>query len=73
MEEMLLYTAELKRPLQESAASKRQAVDALIRDLSLEGCRATLIGNVLHRGISGGQVRPLPERHSTLQLNWCTM
>ena len=53
---MLLYTAELKRPMQESAASNKQAVDALIRDLSLEGCRASLIGNVMHRGISGGQV-----------------
>ncbi len=57
MEEMLLYTAELKRPLSESLASKREAVDALIEDLNLGSCRRTRIGNALHRGISGGQAR----------------
>lgn len=57
VEEMLLYTAQLKRPLREDTASKRAAVDALIRDLGLDGCRNTRIGNAMHRGISGGQVR----------------
>ena len=57
MEEMLLYTAELKRSLGESLASKREAVDALIEDLGLVACRGTRIGNAMHRGISGGQVR----------------
>ena len=57
MEEMLLYTAELKRPLGESTASKREAVDMLIEDLNLGACRRTRIGNSLHRGISGGQAR----------------
>ena len=57
MEEMLLYTAQLKRPLREDTASKRAAVDALIRDLGLDGCRNTRIGNAMHRGISGGQAR----------------
>ena len=58
VEEMLMYTAELKRPLRERTASKRRAVDALIEDLNLSGCRATRIGNSMHRGISGGQVSP---------------
>jgi ABC-type multidrug transport system ATPase subunit len=53
--EMLLYTAELKRPLKESSASKREAVDMLIEDLNLGACRSTRIGNRMHRGISGGQ------------------
>ena len=57
VEEMLMYTAELKRPLKETTASKREAVDTLIEDLNLTGCRKTRIGNSLHRGISGGQVR----------------
>ena len=57
VEEMLMYTAELKRPLRESTASKRAAVDALIQDLNLGGCRSTRIGNSMHRGISGGQVQ----------------
>lgn len=56
VEEMLLYTAQLKRPLREDHASKSAAVDALIHDLGLEGCRNTLIGNSMNRGISGGQV-----------------
>ena len=55
-----MYTAELKRPLRESAASKRAAVDALIRDLNLVDCRATRIGNSLQPGILGGQVSPCP-------------
>ena len=56
VEEMLLYTAELKRPLRERTASKKQAVDALIQDLALTSCRGTRIGNSLQPGILGGQV-----------------
>ena len=37
--EMLLYTAELKRPLSESLSSKREAVEQLIARLALEKCR----------------------------------
>ena len=64
VEEMLLYTAELKRPLREGTASKKRAVGALIEDLNLSGCRATRIGNSMHRGISGGQVRTLTDDHT---------
>ena len=56
VEEMLLYTAELKRAQREPLARKREAVDVLITDLALETCRHTRIGNAMDRGISGGQV-----------------
>ena len=68
VEEMLLYTAELKRPLGESTASKREAVLMLIEDLNLTGCKNTRIGNSMHRGISGGQVRLQVIRKCGLQL-----
>lgn len=53
---MLLYTADLKRPLHEPAADKHAAVDAMLLDLGLDVCKDTIIGDALHRGISGGQV-----------------
>ena len=56
VEEMLMYTAELKRPVKEQHGSKKAAVDALINDLGLETCRNVRIGNSMARGISGGQV-----------------
>jgi ATP-binding cassette subfamily G (WHITE) protein 2 len=37
--EMLMYTAELKRPLSEPIASKRAAVERLVAQLALEKCR----------------------------------
>ncbi|KAK9831908.1 hypothetical protein WJX81_008083 [Elliptochloris bilobata] len=55
--EMLVYTAELKRPLGEPRAAKRAAVEKLVSDLALEQCRHTVIGNQMHRGISGGQAK----------------
>ncbi|PNW87919.1 hypothetical protein CHLRE_01g007000v5 [Chlamydomonas reinhardtii] len=55
--EMLLYTAELKRPLSEPLASKKEAVDRLIGRLALEKCRDVRIGSPLKRGISGGQAK----------------
>lgn len=55
--EMLLYTAELKRPMSEPLASKRGAVDVLLQRLALEKCRDTRIGSTLKRGISGGQAK----------------
>ncbi len=57
VEEMLMYTAELKRPVKESKSSKKAAVDGLIDDLGLEACKNVRIGNSMNRGISGGQVR----------------
>ena len=57
VEEMLMYTAELKRSVKEAKSSKKAAVDGLIDDLGLEACRNVRIGNSMNRGISGGQVR----------------
>lgn len=57
VEQMLLYTAELKRPLDEPMSVKKQAVDDVIQALALESCRNRLIGDALHRGISGGQAK----------------
>ena len=55
--EMLLYTAELKCPRSEPLSQKRRRVDQLLSTLALQGCAHTVIGNVLTRCISGGQVR----------------
>ncbi|GLI60770.1 hypothetical protein VaNZ11_003002 [Volvox africanus] len=55
--EMLLYTAELKRPLSEPLASKKEAVESLIARLALEKCRDVRIGTPMKRGISGGQAK----------------
>jgi hypothetical protein len=64
---MLLYTADLKRPLHEPAANKHAAVQAMLLDLGLDVCQDTIIGDTLHRGISGGQVQ-LPIRLFTRAL-----
>ena len=61
--EMLLYTAELKCSLKESLAKKKRRVDQLLETLALERCAATMIGDSLARGISGGQAR-IPNPHS---------
>ena len=56
VQEMLLYTADLKRPLKEPSEAKRKAVKGMLTALGLEQCQDTTIGNALNRGISGGQV-----------------
>ena len=55
--EMLMYTAELKRPGSEPYANKCEEVDYLVMSLGLERCRSVVIGNPLSRGISGGQAK----------------
>ena len=55
VEEMLMYTAELKLPSSTTVEEKKRRVDHLIRKLGLEVCRHTQIGSALVRGISGGQ------------------
>lgn len=57
VEEMLMYTAELKRPLEQSKKEKKEAVEELIDVLGLESCRSVRIGSPLARGISGGQAK----------------
>jgi ABC-type multidrug transport system ATPase subunit len=58
-QEMLLYTAQLKRPRSESIAAKQAAVQQLLDKLGLAGCASSTIGNTLKRGISGGQAKRL--------------
>jgi ATP-binding cassette, subfamily G (WHITE), member 2 len=47
--EMLLYTAELKRPVHESMTKKSAVVDSFIEKLGLQSCKDTLIGNSMNR------------------------
>lgn len=57
VEQMLMYTAELKLPRALAKAEKRQRVEEVLTKLRLEKCRHTVIGNALRRGISGGQAK----------------
>jgi ABC-type lipoprotein export system ATPase subunit len=53
--EMLLYTAELKRPMSEPRSAKREAVESVLDKLALRSCADVMIGSALQKGISGGQ------------------
>lgn len=44
VEEMLAYTAEMKRPIEQSAEVKRAAVEDAISALALQSCRGVVIG-----------------------------
>ncbi|MEW5308615.1 MAG: hypothetical protein WDW38_000559 [Sanguina aurantia] len=57
VEEMLMYTAELKRSMSEPLSSKKAAVDELMKKLALEVCRNVKIGSSMAKGISGGQAK----------------
>lgn len=57
VEQMLMYTAELKLSRRVSREEKKRRVDVVIENLRLSKCRNTVIGNVLKRGISGGQAK----------------
>ena len=57
VEEMLMYTAELKRPTSEPLANKRATVEELLEVLALDTCRTVAIGSPLASGISGGQAK----------------
>lgn len=57
VQQMLMYTAELKLPAAMTKKEKEVRVDEIISKLRLEKCRDTLIGNPLRRSISGGQAK----------------
>ena len=57
VEEMLLYTAELKNPLSTPHAAKVARVASVIDQLALAQCRNVRIGSKLARGVSGGQAK----------------
>lgn len=54
VEQMLMYTAELKLPTLPKA-EKQSRVEEVIKLLQLQSCRSTIIGGALVKGISGGQ------------------
>lgn len=47
----------MKRPITESLASKKEAVEEVLDALGLTVCRDVKIGNPLQKGISGGQAK----------------
>ncbi|KAL4543234.1 hypothetical protein Ndes2526B_g03891 [Nannochloris sp. 'desiccata'] len=57
VEEMMRYTADLKRPMSEPVAEKSAAVEEILELLALKTCRNVRIGSPLARGISGGQAK----------------
>lgn len=57
VEEMLMYTAELKRKVHEPLSQKKAEVEKLLDKLALMPARHTQIGNALKKGISGGQAK----------------
>lgn len=57
VQQMLMYTAELKLPATMSKKEKEARVEEIISKLRLEKCRDSLIGNPLRRSISGGQAK----------------
>jgi predicted ABC-type transport system involved in lysophospholipase L1 biosynthesis ATPase subunit len=55
--DMLMYTAELKRPREESREKKVAIAEALMKRLGLTSCAHVLIGDPMTKGISGGQAK----------------
>lgn len=53
VQEMLLYTAELKLKATVPLEAKLRRVDTLIEQLALGVCRHVRIGDAMKRGISG--------------------
>ena len=48
---------QMKRPTDESLASKKVAVEDLLKKLALASCRDVKIGSQLSKGVSGGQAK----------------
>eukprot|EP00121_Abeoforma_whisleri_P015005 Awhi_evm1s13833 len=58
--ENLYYSAELRLPKNEfTKEMKEERIETVIKDLGLTRCRDTLVGDVLNRGISGGELKRL--------------
>lgn len=70
VEEMILYTAELKRPESEPRAMKVDAAAALIDQLALGSCRNVRIGNVLRRS---ARAPPLLPARTVVHRAGCTL
>ncbi|KAG6485894.1 ABC transporter G family member 5-like [Zingiber officinale] len=57
VEETLMFSAEFRLPRSLSAAKKMSRVQALIDQLGLRAAAGTIIGDEIHRGVSGGERR----------------
>ena len=56
VEETLSFAAELRLP-KAHGSERREVVEGLMRDLELEECRSTIIGDQWQKGCSTGQIR----------------
>ncbi|OAY81669.1 ABC transporter G family member 5 [Ananas comosus] len=57
VEETLMFSAEFRLPRSLSASKKKSRVQALIDQLGLRAATKTIIGDEIHRGVSGGERR----------------
>lgn len=57
--ETLRYAAELRLPRSTSAAERETLVNNVILELGLKECANTLVGDSMHKGLSGGEKRRL--------------
>ena len=55
MREALAFSARLRLPASTTAAQRNKIVDDMITKLMLEKCQHTMVGNVIIRGVSGGE------------------
>ena len=67
VQEMLLYTAEMKLEMVVTMAEKRKKVEDLLKQLALDGCRNVRIGSNMQRGISGMD----PSVHTSIPQSHC--
>ena len=58
VEETLRYAATLRLP-ETTDTERDSAVNDVIRQLGLEACRHTIVGNAFIRGVSGGERKRL--------------
>ncbi len=70
VEEMLMYTAEMKNPVRESLATKKAKVALVLEQLALTSCRNVKIGNALDRGISGSSPGSLQSQGHDYCSDW---
>eukprot|EP01012_Entosiphon_sulcatum_P063488 TRINITY_DN90_c0_g2_i1.p1 TRINITY_DN90_c0_g2~~TRINITY_DN90_c0_g2_i1.p1 ORF type:complete len:610 (-),score=93.72 TRINITY_DN90_c0_g2_i1:132-1961(-) len=59
VEETLVYTAHLRLPPTVSKEQKLERVNSVMRQVGIEHCRNTKIGDAMHKGISGGERKRL--------------
>ncbi|KAK9457864.1 P-loop containing nucleoside triphosphate hydrolase protein [Dipodascopsis uninucleata] len=57
--ETLQYSASLRLPSSTTATERERLVEEVILELGLKECADTLVGDTLHKGLSGGEKRRL--------------